>query len=116
MPIKGEMTTETTGERLRRWREARGLSQAELASLVGVAQPTIVKWETDQRQPRKGYWTTLEQALRLRRGTISQSIGDVHPDVRVAAVEAELAMIRQEITTMRAEFLAQLDRIVRRTS
>lgn len=37
------------GERLKMLREARGLSQSELAELSGVEQPTISNYETGKR-------------------------------------------------------------------
>lgn len=40
-----------TGEDIRRWRLARGLSQAELAELLGVAENTVWRWETGLRSP-----------------------------------------------------------------
>jgi transcriptional regulator with XRE-family HTH domain len=35
--------------RLREWRENRGLTQQELADLIGTARDTISKWETGER-------------------------------------------------------------------
>ncbi|MFK4037618.1 helix-turn-helix transcriptional regulator [Nonomuraea wenchangensis] len=38
--------------RARELRQAAGLTQAEIAAAVGVAQPTVALWETGQRVPR----------------------------------------------------------------
>lgn len=39
------MDIETTGVRIRKLREKRGLSQEELAKIIGVSWPSIVFWE-----------------------------------------------------------------------
>ena len=36
---------------IKRYREARGIKQVELAARFGVAQPTIVKWESEGAYP-----------------------------------------------------------------
>jgi len=36
----------------RRIRQAAGLSQAEVAAVLGVAQTTVASWETGRRVPR----------------------------------------------------------------
>ena len=36
------------GDRIRYYRELRGLTQVELAKLVGVGHPTISKWENNK--------------------------------------------------------------------
>ncbi len=36
---------------IKRYREARGIKQVELAAHFGVAQPTVVKWESDGAYP-----------------------------------------------------------------
>ncbi|HFC97509.1 MAG TPA: XRE family transcriptional regulator [Thermosulfurimonas dismutans] len=39
-----------SGEELRAWRKKHGLTQAELAWLLGVSQSAIGKWETGDRK------------------------------------------------------------------
>lgn len=41
----------TSGERLKALREKKGLTQAEVAKYLGVAQPTITKYERDVKKP-----------------------------------------------------------------
>ena len=36
---------------IKRYREARGIKQVELAARLGVAQPTIVYWESEGAYP-----------------------------------------------------------------
>jgi transcriptional regulator with XRE-family HTH domain len=40
-----------TPDDIRRWREERGLSQADLARLLGVRQATVSRWESGDRPP-----------------------------------------------------------------
>lgn len=40
---------------IKRYREARGIKQIELAARFGVAQPTIVKWESEEGYPPSRY-------------------------------------------------------------
>jgi transcriptional regulator with XRE-family HTH domain len=42
-----------TGE-ARRVRQAAGLTETEVAAVVGVSMPTISRWESGQRRPRGG--------------------------------------------------------------
>lgn len=39
-------TVENAGDRIRRARKAAGLTQEQLAEIVGVSRPTITQWET----------------------------------------------------------------------
>ena len=41
----------TLGERIRAEREAKGWSQAELGRILGVAAPTVHRYETNDRRP-----------------------------------------------------------------
>lgn len=44
----------TLGERIRACRQRAGLSQEQLAALVGVSRQAVTKWETDQSAPSTG--------------------------------------------------------------
>lgn len=62
-----------TGVEIRSRREALGLSQAQLAELLDVAQMTISRWERGTREPSEsaaqhastqlGYWSGLADAI-----------------------------------------------------
>lgn len=41
----------TLGERIQQFRKGMGLSQEQLADIVGVSRQAVSKWETDQSQP-----------------------------------------------------------------
>lgn len=47
-------------------REARGLTQRELAGLLGIAHTTLGRWETDQHFPPDAMVGKLAQVLRCR--------------------------------------------------
>ncbi len=42
-----------TGEEIRRWREERGIEQAELARLLGLDKVTVYRWEAGLRSPNE---------------------------------------------------------------
>jgi len=42
----------TIGEKIRRLREKKGISQQTLAELLGTTQQSIAYWETGKRKPR----------------------------------------------------------------
>lgn len=47
----------TFGTILRQLREARGLTQERLAELVSVQRITVIRWESDEREPG---WSTIQ--------------------------------------------------------
>jgi transcriptional regulator with XRE-family HTH domain len=51
------------GENIKLHREVHGLTQYELADLIGVAQPTVWRWERGQMEPRRGHKAQLASAL-----------------------------------------------------
>jgi transcriptional regulator with XRE-family HTH domain len=42
-----------TGVEIRRWREERGIEQAELARLLGLDKVTVYRWEAGLRAPNE---------------------------------------------------------------
>ena len=50
-----EAIGESAGERIRRLRQVRGLSQAALAARLGVSQTAVTAWELDKRPVRAVY-------------------------------------------------------------
>jgi len=51
------------GERIRKARKTRGLSQADLALRIGVSQPAIANWESGIHDPRRLTLAKLADAL-----------------------------------------------------
>ena len=59
----GSSPAEQLSERLRRFREERGMSRSELAERAGLSRPTIWAWESGKTQPRNSNLQTLAAAL-----------------------------------------------------
>ncbi len=49
----------TIGERIKKLREARGLTQDSLARSIGVTQDSISLWESNKRIPNTAYVIAL---------------------------------------------------------
>jgi len=49
LAVRDQLVVQSFGQEVRRLREERELSASELAMIVGVSQPTIIKIETDCR-------------------------------------------------------------------
>ena len=49
--IKGRKTMATTAERIKQLRKKKGISQSELAELIGVKNNTVSTWERGTRKP-----------------------------------------------------------------
>lgn len=57
-------------EQLKALRRKRGLSQAQLAELIGVEQPTVQRWESGKRMPDLDSLQTLAQVLGVTPGSL----------------------------------------------
>lgn len=53
-------------ENIKELRKARGLSQEELACIIGTERSTISKWETGEAKPRTDLLVKLAKALRCK--------------------------------------------------
>ena len=53
-------------ERIRELRKLRGLSQEELARIVGVERSTVSKWETGEAKPRADLFVKLAKTCIVR--------------------------------------------------
>lgn len=88
-PIDSEL--DRISDRLRTWREERGLSRHELAELSGVAASTVHKVESRQMTPSISVLLKLAHGLGRRPAEI---LADVAPPSRVAihrATDADVA-------------------------
>jgi len=55
----------TDGQRLMKWRLARGISRQNLAKTLAVSRQTILAWETGTWQPSEERWPQIARALGL---------------------------------------------------
>jgi transcriptional regulator with XRE-family HTH domain len=74
-------TTTTKLPRLKEWRERRALTQAELAKLSGVAEPTINRIERGHHEPR----VTTARRLAAALGVSPAKLTDYPDEERVGA-------------------------------
>lgn len=59
------MNTYVTGTTIKQLREAKGMTQIELADKIGVSSKTVSKWETGKGLPDITLWNPLAQALQV---------------------------------------------------
>lgn len=52
-----------TGERIRALREKNGMTQEELAQIIGMSQNTVARWEREELAPRGTSLVKLAKAL-----------------------------------------------------
>lgn len=60
------LDSRSLGRAIRRWREAAGLSQSQLASRLGTAQSAVSRWEHGHDEPRLSTLVTILSACGLR--------------------------------------------------
>ncbi len=54
---------EIQARRIRATRQAKGLTQADVADAIGVPQTRVSDWESGRRRVREEHWLTLADAL-----------------------------------------------------
>jgi len=64
------------GNRIKRARKQKKLSQTDLANQIGVTQPTIGNWESGHHEPRHGVVTKIADALEVRRLWLMSGMDD----------------------------------------
>ncbi|SMB98015.1 Helix-turn-helix [Thermanaeromonas toyohensis ToBE] len=65
MDVQEQNVTKKLGERLRKAREAKGLTQAQLGALLNVSDATINRYEKGQRSPDPEMLVKLAEALNV---------------------------------------------------
>ena len=82
------MAKETFGQRLKRLREAKGLSQAKLAVAAGVSAGSLRNAEYDRREPLIGLAAKIAAALGV---TLDELVGHASPPADAPAPQARPA-------------------------
>jgi transcriptional regulator with XRE-family HTH domain len=119
---RGELTTMSgveltrmlkvsVGARIRDQREARKMSQAELAKLVGLSSAAIWNWETKGRVPRRQVLAKVAEALNVSEQYLAEGRNGVeflHPEKAPATRPAKTHMIQPaSAKTPTAQYPAQ---------
>jgi transcriptional regulator with XRE-family HTH domain len=74
--LRAKQSGETMGQRLKRLREAAGLSQSQLARAAGVTLGALRNWEHDRREPLVSAAARLAKAMGC---TMEDIVGPVQP-------------------------------------
>ena len=73
------MTNKEIGDMIRTRREARGMTQGQLATAVGIAASTISMYERGERKPKGEIVTALADAFNVPKWAILYSEDEVRP-------------------------------------
>jgi transcriptional regulator with XRE-family HTH domain len=65
--VKQSLPLKTPGQRIKFFREYRGMSQRDLAKAVYTTQPTVARWENDEFKPTRQAQALLADVLELDR-------------------------------------------------
>lgn len=87
-----------SGDRLRAARQARGLTQAELAHRTHVRERQIIRWENEQHVPRADAVARLARALKTPVASLFSDADEEDEEAELAAVLVQTltALIRLE--------------------
>lgn len=98
------------GARLAALRRAAGLTQTELAQLVGESQQNIAFWEQSEKPPRSDVLPKMAKVLGVR---IEQMLEGALPETRRAGPVGKVQKIFEEVSTLPRR---QQDRIIETVS
>jgi len=110
MPRKPERPRPKQGARLAALRRAAGLTQTELAQLVGEPQQNIAFWEQSEKPPRSDVLPKLAKVLGVR---IEQILEGELPQTRRAGPVGKVQKLFEEVSTLPRR---QQDRILETVS
>ena len=74
--LHGPAMTPEIGKRIRIAREARGLTQAQVATAMGVSRVTVTQWEIGKHVPKGHRWKVLADLLGLSADDLLDTPGD----------------------------------------
>ena len=111
MPQSGQTLQEdandTTGGRLTRAREAKGLTTSQLARRVGVKTVTLQNWETDRTAPRSNRLAMLAGLLDVSPTWILIGRGEAP----LEAEDGEAREDRQELLDLRRSIQTKVEEL-----
>lgn len=68
--VREWITLETLGQRIRHYRKLKGLTQKQLAELIGVKHNSVSDWERDENRPYADTFELLLSALEVDANTL----------------------------------------------
>lgn len=74
--LSWDVPPDTFGERLKKSREAMGLSQLKLAQALGVSHVTVYNWEAGERDPSRLNIIKAAKVLKVRAGWLLDGEGE----------------------------------------
>jgi transcriptional regulator with XRE-family HTH domain len=83
------------GDRIKHARIAAGLSQRELATLVGVSHGIIGQWEAHIKKPGRETLRRLAQALIIDPGALLRDVGDPDKHGVLVTDQRQIDMLRR---------------------
>jgi transcriptional regulator with XRE-family HTH domain len=93
--------------------EQAGVSQLDVATTLGVDQPTVSRWARGARRPPLDALPPVEQLCQVPKGTILRAAGYVDPDLSVlAAIDVDPLLDDHGRAAMRATYRALTNRDV----
>lgn len=89
---------DTLGGRIRRARDAAGLSGAQLARRLGVKTATVSGWESGRAEPRANRLTMLAGILGVSPTWLLHGVGEAPADTGLAS---ELALVAASLAALK---------------
>lgn len=77
------------GKRITKAREFRGVTRTELATAIGSYYREVLRWETEDKDPRVAKLKQIADALQIRMDYFGEP-DDVDPDIRFYLTEKEM--------------------------
>ena len=100
-PIPASDQDNTVGERIRRAREATGLTTAQMARRLGIKTTTLTMWESDRSEPRSNRLLMLAGLLNVSPSWLLTGLGTAPIEDEMSSemrtLRAELRMLRADI-------------------
>lgn len=106
------------GQRIARFRKARGLTQQQLAQILGIAQQTVAHYEGGRLRIAVALLPTLTQALEI---TVEELLEETPKAAQckrrpVSALDKQIERINQLPRAKQKAVLAMLDTVIQQAS
>lgn len=85
------------GANIKKWREARNLTQSDLADLLGISDKTVSSWEINRTEPKMRFIEKISIALKCKTTDIIGINELTEPDADYYNINDETKQIAKEI-------------------